>query len=673
MLRYLFTGGLCLTVSACAPDGAGDPGVGAGSDDGSLGTTAGEVFVEPPTLIAVGVEWYVDGDANRNASVDVAYRPQGDTEWREALPLLRIQDERLPLAFGQPDFVAPNLFAGSIFDLTPDTAFEVRLTLSDPDGVSGESTRIVTARTRPEPVPAEGGRVLHVYTDAWDGPKEEPSFTGLYDAYYDATIVGGDHYNAFPPRVRPGDTILMHAGVYRDERLDYGHELDPARRCCGTTWDGTYYLTADGTAEQPIAIKAAGDGEVVFDGAGNQTLFNLMGGDYHYFEGITFRNTSVAIETGIKDIAGSSGLTVKHSRFEDVGVGIHGDWSGSQNFYIADNVFIGRNNPDVLVPFSLTAWRAQYPDLVASLPPNVNYALSEFAVKIYGAGHVVAHNAIRNFHDGIDFATYGPPQDYPDTPRDRLPVSNDFYNNDIFNVHDDCIEADGPLFNIRVLRNRCVNMAGSGLSMQMLYAGPGYFVRNIVYNVVGARGALKFSGGSGGVFYHNTLIAPVTGENVVNNHFRNNLIVSTRSAMPAMDLATYTSYTTSDFNGFRAGPSAPALIVWRSPADGVMRDYESEFPRQAFTDLAAYGEATGNDRNSILVDLDDFENVTLPDETQPQRVLPGDGLDFRLRPASAAIDAGEVLPGVNDGFAGDAPDLGALEFGEDLPIFGPRP
>jgi hypothetical protein len=642
------------------------------AQDATNRTIAGELIVEPPTLISLGFEWYIEGDADRDATVEVSYRESGAAQWHEALPLLRIDNERLPLQFGMPDFISPNLFAGSILDLNPDTQYAVQLRLNDPDGVSGQSTRILSVRTRAEPAPAEDGRVFHVYTDDWDGPKQEPAYTGLYDAYYVATIVGGDHYNAFPARVQPGDTILVHAGVYKDDRLDYGHELDPARRCCGTTWDGTYYLTASGTAARPIAIVAAGDGEVVFDGDGNHTLFNLMAGNYHYFDGITFRNTDIAIEAGQKDIAGSSGLTVKYSRFEDVGVGVHTDWSGSKNFYIADNVFIGRNNRDYLVPFRLDRWRQQYPGLVERFPENVNYARSQYAVKVYGSGHVVAHNTIRHFHDGVDFATYGPPQDYPNTPRDRMPVSNDFYNNDVFNSHDDCIEVDGSLFNIRVLRNRCINMAGSGLSMQILYAGPGYFIRNIVYNSVGANWALKFSGSSGGIFYHNTLFATVTGANIVNNHFRNNFILANRSDMPAMNLATYTSYTTSDFNGFRAGEAAPYLIAWRSPIEGVMREYEREFAPREFTTISSYARATGNDRNSIVVNFDDFRSVPLPDESRPDEVVSQEGLDFRLAQRSRAVDAGDVLPNVNDDYAGNAPDLGALESGQALPVYGPR-
>jgi hypothetical protein len=46
--------------------------------------------------------------------------------------------------------------------------------------------------------------------------------------------------------------------------------------------------------------------------------------------------------------------------------------------------------------------------------------------------------------------------------------------------------------------------------------------------------------------------------------------------------------------------------------------------------------------------------------------------DLRLNVGTAAIDAGEVLPGFNDGFSGKAPDLGAYEFGADFPHYGPR-
>jgi hypothetical protein len=78
----------------------------------------------------------------------------------------------------------------------------------------------------------------------------------------------------------------------------------------------------------------------------------------------------------------------------------------------------------------------------------------------------------------------------------------------------------------------------------------------------------------------------------------------------------------------------------------------------------------------VAVDNDVFVNVPKLDRTdltKVQQVYKAEALDFRLRSSSAAVDRGMVLPNVTDGFAGQAPDLGALEFGHDPPHYGPRP
>ena len=147
------------------------------SGQGANAIVAGELVVEPATLINLGFEWFVEGDANRNAAVSVAFRKPGDGEWRPALPLLRLGGERI-YAESRVDVVVPPMFAGSVLDLQPDTAYEVRLLMSDPDGVSGETRRVVTVRTRAEPMPAAGGRVFHVYPHGFAGAKIEPAFEG---------------------------------------------------------------------------------------------------------------------------------------------------------------------------------------------------------------------------------------------------------------------------------------------------------------------------------------------------------------------------------------------------------------------------------------------------------------------------------------------------------------
>jgi hypothetical protein len=58
-------------------------------------TSAGRFVVEHPTLHSLGFEWTIDGDANRNASVDVSFRAVGGDAWRPALPLVRIGGEQV--------------------------------------------------------------------------------------------------------------------------------------------------------------------------------------------------------------------------------------------------------------------------------------------------------------------------------------------------------------------------------------------------------------------------------------------------------------------------------------------------------------------------------------------------------------------------------------------------
>jgi len=75
------------------------------------------------------------------------------------------------------------------------------------------------------------------------------------------------------------------------------------------------------------------------------------------------------------------------------------------------------------------------------------------------------------------------------------------------------------------------------------------------------------------------------------------------------------------------------------------------------------------------VDYDIFMNVrqlNAQDAATVQKLYKASDFDFRLKPGSAAVDRGVALPTVTDGFAGSAPDLGALEAGKPVPHYGPR-
>ncbi len=598
-------------------------------------------MVEHPTLLNLGFEWSIRGDSNRNATVDVQFRRVGEEAWRDALPLVRMGGENVYRRRENLDYSVPPGFAGSILNLQPGTEYECHFQLRDPDGTDGQTEHTVRVRTRSEPQAFAGGRTLHVYPADHSGPKLEPNFTSLLQAYYGAGL--GDWSVVWERRAQPGDTILMHAGLYKSERLNY---VDPMM----TPFDGSMSLTLKGTAEKPICIRSAGDGEVIFDGDGNHRLFDVMASQHHIFDGLTIRNTDVGIFAGQKEVLGAVGLTVKNCRFENVGFGVWTEYAGSSDFYIADNLFLGRDDR-----FRLVGWTGP---LWASAGPYGSHQLtSYYAVKVYGPGHVIARNAIAYFHDAIGISTYGTP---PEDPHQRA-SSIDIYNNDMHMLNDDFVETDGAVHNVRVMNNRGVNAAHGGYSAQPAFGGPVYFIGNLLYHVPSVA-AFKFSGKPAGLFvYHNTIIGEQGAADPTSNaHFRNNLFLGRDT--PERGIMTWANATqaySSDYNGYRPNRGVADQYRWLSPQPGE-RLYEAQ-PEdwQSFASLAELRDATGQEQHGIEVDFDIFERLGPPDPAQRHAVYHAMDLNFQLKAGSRAVDAGQRIPTVNDNFIGSGPDLRA--------------
>lgn len=606
-------------------------------------TKTNEFIVEPPTLLCAGFQWTISGDVNRNARVDVKFRKKGSTEWKNGLPLLRSGGEKI---YGHDQrwvYTTEDMFAGSLFGLEPGTVYECHFALNDPDGVDGEITRTEIVKTKSEPTPYEHGRTYHVYPPGYNGPKQQPAFTGLNEAYYGGGNTG-DWWNVPDPRVQPGDVILIHAGLYKGDRMRYADVL-------ALDFHGAYVLTQKGTAEKPIAIKAAGDGEVIFDGDGAYRLFDVMSADYHYFEGLTIRNTDVAFYAGLKRVMGNKGLTVKNCRMEDIGIAVMTYSEDSKDFYIADNVMIGRHDPDTLV-----GWYG-----LEKPSPLTSY----YAIKLYGQSHVVCHNYIAYFHDGICVDTHGVPE------AGKKTVSVDFYRNDIFNMADDFIEADGGSHNIRIFENRGFNAYHAALSAQPVFGGPVYFVKNVCYNVPGT--ALKYTIRPSGILtYNNTFIAEAAINNFSNGHFRNNLFIGFDPQRPALSATTYTSYSTFDYNGYGSKKNGMVYRLRYPQHDSLNHADDRELSFVEFRSLKEFAENTGHESHGVELSDEIFEKVMLPDPDRRGHIYQVTGFDFRLKKSTKAIDAGMHLPTITDGYLGKAPDLGALESGKSAPHYGPR-
>ena len=251
-------------------------------------------IIDPPTIENLGFRWYIEGDKNRNASVTVAFRKKGQTQWKNALPMLRVHHEVSNQKYGP--YRTGNLFAGSVLFLEPATAYQVRFIMSDPDGGAPSEPRIVTAATRAEPRAFEGGRTIKATAEK-----------GLMAAIEQA---------------QPGDVILLRAGIYK----------------------GPFDLKKSGIAGKPIVVRGPAEGEAILEGQGvssRSRIVTLNGTHHLHFERLTFRNAQMAIYAAKP--GGSKGLVVRGCRIHDVVYGINTGCENSRDWYISDNEIVGIN------------------------------------------------------------------------------------------------------------------------------------------------------------------------------------------------------------------------------------------------------------------------------------------------------------------------------------------
>jgi len=197
---------------------------------------------------------------------------------------------------------------------------------------------------------------------------------------------------------------------------------------------------------------------------------NVMAADYTYFEGLTFRNTNIAIEAGQKKIAGAIGLNGQALEVRER------RRSAAQRLVGLAQLLHRRQRDDRPRRSGLSLRLAAH--LAVGRRPGVRAE----------APHEVVLRGIdlrRRPRDGIQPRAQLPrrprsrertacPDDYPNTPRDRMPVSIDIYGNDVSNVHDNCFETDGGMHNVRLFRNLCFNVATGGMSPQPICRRPPY-------------------------------------------------------------------------------------------------------------------------------------------------------------------------------------------------------
>ncbi|MCL2641748.1 MAG: right-handed parallel beta-helix repeat-containing protein [Phycisphaerales bacterium] len=574
--------------------------------------------LDPPTLHCLAAYWLVRGDENRNARVEVRYRKLGDAQWNRAPDMLRVKHG--PFS-DQGDRIRPApvmihegvMFAGSVLDLTPDTTYELKYNLIDPDGGSAE--KILTTKTFAEPKAPANMRVRHVIpgNGGGTGTQQDP-FKGLAAANADA---------------QPGDLFLLQKGTY-----------------------APVTLTRDGELNKPIIYRGASDRtEIIIDGkssVGPAPTFKMEGRviTMNGRHDIWFENLTIANAYGGIQAPNCMRIVVRGCHFHHLISGIQSTPPPYPTkaqadefpkpphitqgyFFVSDNLFEG------IFPYPAT--RAEW----GSWPESR-------AVWVSGLGNIFCYNRVKGWKDGID------------TQDSIQSVSNDFHNNEISECFDDGIELDGADRNNRCFDNRMTNIH-TGISFQPIHGGPVYAYRNALYNVQGA--IFKLNNNPSGCFiFHNTatktggpLLQGWTARSITNVHLFNNLFLG-HNCTRTVDYDQPLFGCSSDYNGYGGSdPKADTFMKWAGIRYKTLEEVRAKSPYE---------------RNCIMVDPKTAFASGLQPPTDYKTNYDPKLIDLRLAPTSNAIAAGRHIPGYTKT---KTPTLGAFEPNTNLPHYGPRP
>jgi hypothetical protein len=551
----------------------------------------------------------------------------------------------------------------------------VQVHLSDPDGVTGSPSASGTLSTRPDTLTEPTGRVLHV------SPAGNDAAPGTDPASPLRTIQRAANLS------QPGDLVLIRPGVYRESVAVPRSGTSAQPIVFRGTEPGVILDGADGTIAAGVEWTPVGSGVYAY-AAGFLTghVVSDQGRLYRYASlsalqglgagppgGFSVDGTTVSV----KFTDGSSPAThamhvarhedgfylggISHVRIENLEIRHYGSGDYGKGVYLryASSVVVRRcriheveaagvwiKGGDLNLIEDNEIWDTS----IFTWPWGLSKGSSaENTAVVFtdsvGQGNVIRRNTIRGTFNGI-----GPCGS--SAPTGGLTSETDIYENVLSEHTDDGMEPEGYCSNVRIWRNT-IRDAHMVFAVAPAAPGPTYLVRNVGYRFGNTRtsqqdgytaSALKINSGYstpvGPVYlYHNTFAtdAPNTDAVALLNpgsstflRSRNNILAGTRYALYKVNPVSldwdWDDLTSSDPSRF---------VSWQ----GVR-----------YATLDALQAGTGQELHGLAA--------------APGFVDPAGG-DLTLSPGSTLIDRGLPIPGVNDGFSGQAPDIGALERAPD--------
>ncbi len=250
-----------------------------------------DVITDSPTICCLGFSVPITGDDDYDAVATIEYRLAGTTAWSQGLPLLRVRpeltsQETTPGQYGLP--VPAEQFAGSLFRLAANTDYEVRITVSDPDG--GDRVQTVSASTR-------------------GVPRSEPAVPRVI------AVASSTELNAAISAAQAGDVIELAPGTY----------------------SGPITISADGTETNPIIVRGASADTVTINATGAGYGVTIWG-SHVYLEHVTVTGSTWGARS-----YDTEGVVIRNSRFTNIARGIYAKSGVNRNFYICDNILEGQH------------------------------------------------------------------------------------------------------------------------------------------------------------------------------------------------------------------------------------------------------------------------------------------------------------------------------------------
>lgn len=290
-----------------------------------------------PTFEHMSIHVNISGDANRNSTLQIEYKPSSGGSWMPGGVTMRAHPQLIIDGLT----TTRNFHAGSAMFLQPATSYDFRITLADPDG--GGTVLQRTKSTRGYPTPAANATTIYVVPGNGGGAGTQNNpYQGIQTAANNA---------------QPGNILELANGVY-----------------------SAFAIATNGLPGQPIVIKSAELHGAIIDGANtnrgvieigvfNDSIQHIM------LDGLVIRNGAWAI-----DAQNTQYLTVINNDIKDVDYAIvnrrQNGWEYGQ--YITNNRIVGRS-----------AW------------PQLGVIPSERGIDIRGNANVVSYNFIADFADGV--------------------------------------------------------------------------------------------------------------------------------------------------------------------------------------------------------------------------------------------------------------------------------